>query len=120
MGYLGELAPLILRRLKLLARLGERLGLRGVGELIAPTAVAAVSIGVGIPAASSRARRVDNSRVRRFMTASDSASSSCSMRILSARSWSMCFRRLFVICCGLDCILRGGERLGGIPLVLVP
>ena len=71
--YLGELAPLTLRLLKLEALLGLLDGLRGV-EL---------SIGAGIPAASSFARKFDNSRVSLFMTASDSASSSCSMRILS-------------------------------------
>jgi hypothetical protein len=76
---LGELAPLMLRRLRLLVRLGLRLGLRGVCEPGSED-----SMGAGIPAASSLARRFDSSLVRRFMTASDSASSSCSMRILSA------------------------------------
>ena len=79
--YLGESASPTLR-LKLLARLGLRLGVRGVCE--PGPAVMGFSIGAGIPAVSSRARRFDNSRVRRFMTASDSASSSCSIRILSA------------------------------------
>jgi hypothetical protein len=55
-------------------------------------------MGAGIPAASSLARSVDNSLARRFMTASDSDSSSCSIRILSARNWSMCFNKLCVIC----------------------
>ena len=64
------------------ARLGDRLGLRGVCD----PGCGGVSIGAGIPAASNLARRVDNSRVRRFMTASDSASNSCSIRILSARN----------------------------------
>ena len=41
-------------------------------------------MGAGIPAASSLERKLDSSLVRRFMTASDSASSSCSIRILSA------------------------------------
>ena len=77
--YLGELAPLILRRLILLARLGLRLALRG--ECVPGTTV---SIGVGIPAASNLARRLESSLVNLFMTASDSASSSCSIRILSA------------------------------------
>jgi hypothetical protein len=92
--YLGEFAPLKLLLLRLLARLGLRLGLRGV---CVPGA-GGVSMGAGIPAASSLARSVDNSLARRFMTASDSDSSSCSIRILSARNWSMCFKRLFVIC----------------------
>jgi len=91
--YLGELAPLRLLLLKLLAREGLLLGLLG---LVFPKL--GLSIVAFRPAASSRVRRVDNSRVRRFMTASDSASSSCSMRILSARSWSMCLSKLFVIC----------------------
>jgi len=80
--YLGEFAPLMLLLLRLLARLGLRLGLLGVCEP-GPTDD---SIGAGIPAASNLARRLESSRVSLFMTASDSASSSSSIRILSARS----------------------------------
>lgn len=43
-------------------------------------------MGAGMPAASNLARKVESSLVSLFMTASDSASSSCSMRILSARN----------------------------------
>ena len=78
-GYLGELAPLILLLERELARLGLRDALLGVCD---PGADA--SIGAGIPAASNLALKLVNSLVRRFITASDSASSSCSIRILSA------------------------------------
>jgi hypothetical protein len=80
-GDLGELAPLIDLLLRLLARLGLRLGLRGVCE---PGAVE--GSGAGMPAASNLPRRLVSSRVSLFITASDSASSSCSIRILSARN----------------------------------
>jgi hypothetical protein len=86
--YLGELAPLTLLLLRLEALLGDLDGLLGVLD----------SMGAGIPAASNLALKLDNSRVSLFMTASDSASNSCSMRILSALSWSICFNKLFVIC----------------------